>query len=230
MSDPKDFLKQLKDDKKNDCFIYMGKEARVYVPHRYTIHDLLFIADTVQTLGIFSIHSDGKEYNLLFPVMLEMCPSDIIQQRVDDVDYFVLIFRTGDIFINNKTIVKQGYILAKLFIEFTRNGNIPKFVPYEKISMVLDTAQPLCGVTLRVPHAVFEMMAAFQSRDPDNLNIQYRYTDMKKPVTYLGLRNTTAIRDSTTSSLLGSYFIEGLNRSIINQSDRQHEVEDLLRI
>jgi len=141
-----------------------------------------------------------------------------------------LVFKTGDVFIASKTLIKQSFILGKLFIEFTRNGNVPSFIAYDKLSTTLDVAQTTCGVTLKVPHAVLEMMAAFQSRDPDNLNVQYRHTDMKKPVAYLGLRDTTSIRDSTTSSLLGSYFMEGLNRSLINQSEQQHEIEDLLRM
>lgn len=226
------FLKYLKDDKKADSFIFIGKSAKVYIPQRYKVHDLLFVEDTIRALGIFEIKvdDDNKAYPLMLPAMVEMCPSDTYTQKVDDTDYQVLVFKTGDIFLKSKTLIKQSFILGKIFIEFVRNGNVPSFISYDKLSTIFDIAQTTCGVSLKVPHAIFEMMAAFQSRDPNNLNVQYRYTDMKNPVAYLGLRNTTSIRDSTTSSLLGSYFMEGLNRSLINQSEQQHEIEDLLRM
>jgi hypothetical protein len=227
----KQFSKYLKNDPGSDGFIFVGESAKAYIPQRYTVHDLLIVENTVKALGIFTIEVEGdtQKYNLMFPAILEMMPSDTYQQKIDNVEYTVLVFKKGDPFLVSKTMIKQSFILGKMFIEFTRNGNIPPFVSYSQLSTLMDVAQETCGVSLKVLHSIFEMMAAFQARDPNNLNVQYRHTDMKNPAAYLGLRNTTSIRDSATSGLLGSYFMEGLNRSLINQSEQQHEIEDLLR-
>lgn len=230
MATRKKLTDYLSPQKEGDGFVFIGEEAKVFIPQRYEVHDLLFIDQQIKTLAIFEIFINGETdgYGLLLPALIEMSPSSTYTQKNGNVDYLVAVFKKGDLFINNKTLIEQGYLISKMFIEFNRNGNVPSFLSYNQLATLMDTAQITCGVSLGVPHAVFEMMNAHQCRDPDNLNIKYRHTDMKKKPTYLGLRDTH-VRDSTSSRLLGSHVLDGINTSIINQADQSHEVEDLLR-
>lgn len=227
----KKLTEYLSPQKDGNGYVFVGDEAKVHIPQRYAVHDLLFVEQQIKTLAIFEIFIKGEteSYGLLLPALIEMSPSSTYSQKIGNIEYLVAVFNKGDLFINNKTLIKQGYVISKMFIEFNRNGNIPSFLKYDQLATLMDTAQTTCGVSLNVPHAVFEMMNAHQCRDPDNLNIKYRHTDMKKQPAYLGLRNTTNVRDSTSARLLGSYVMDGINTSIINQAEQQHEIEDLLR-
>jgi hypothetical protein len=207
---------------------------KVYVPVRYEIHDFYIVDAFTTVLGIFQIEVEGvtKKFNLLLPVMLDMQPSSLVQYHSseDDTDYYVLIFKKGDIFIRSDSYIKQTFVLGKLFKEFITNGHMPKWLTYNQIATVFDDAQMLSGVVLSTPHTCFEMMFAHCCRDPKHLNVKYRYSSMSESPVFLGLRDVSNIRDSVTSRLIGSYFLDGVNASIVNPSEQRSEVEDLLRM
>lgn len=221
----------LKKDKSGGAYILDAKSAYVLIPQRYAIHDLLAFEENVRALGVCEIQIEGEPipYNLYLPSILHMAPSSVSQRNVDDVAYFVLEFKKGDVFLMSDVLLKQDFVISKIFIEFIRNGNLPKFMTYDQMAMMFDVAQQTCGVTLPVPHAIIEMIMAHCCRDADNLNVKYRYSDKKKPPVFLGLRDVTNVRDSTTSKIIGSYLLEGINSGIVNQAEHRSETEDLLR-
>lgn len=218
-------------DKKGEALICNAPSMQVFVPQRYEVNNLLTFGEETSVLAIFQMNVEGEKepFNMFLPAILPMRPSSITQQKLDDVPYYVLGFKKGDIFISMMSIVKQSFVISKIFIEFMRNGNMPPFMSYDQMATVFDLAQITCGVKLPVPHAVMEMMVAHCARDSKNLNLKYRLSSMKEPPVFLGLRNITNVRDSTTSKVVGSYMMEGINSSIVNQSQQRSEIEDLLR-
>lgn len=206
---------------------------KVFVPQRYEIHDLYLIGEYTSVLGLFQIEVEGEPhlYNLVLPAMVDMQPSTILpwHSTQDEVDYYVLTFRKGDVFIKSLTVLKQGFILSKLFKEFVTNGHMPPWMSYDQMASVFDVTQVVTGKTLPVPHSCFELMVAHCCRDPKSPNIKYRFTSMREKPLFLGLRDVTNVRDSVTSRIVGSYFMDGVNASIVNKSEHRSEVEDLLR-
>ena len=207
---------------------------KAYIPQRYEIHDLYLLGEYTSVLGIFQIEVEGEPnfYNLFLPALIEMQPSTILPWHSTQIeeDYFVLTFRKGDVFIKSLSVLKQSYILGKMFKEFVTNGHMPPWLTYDQMATVFDKAQIVTGVKLPVPHACFEMIAAHCCRDPNHPNIKYRYSNMKDKPLFLGLRDVTNVRDTVTSRIVGSYFMDGVNASIVNQSEHRSEVEDLLRM
>ena len=227
----KRLMQYMQKTKTGNGLIFTGSLAKVYIPLRYEVHDLLGIENVIRTLGIFQVEVKGEEvpYNLLLPAILSMKPSATEQRKINDIEYLICSFVAGDIFLESMTIIKQNFVLSKMFIEFIRNGNMPPWLTYDQMGPIFDVAQVMCGASLPVPHAILEMMVSHCSRDPDKLSVKYRYTNQKKQPVFLGLRDTTNVRDSTTSRLVGSYVMDGINASIVNQSQQRSEVEDLLR-
>ena len=221
----------LKKDAHGTASILEAESAQVFVPQRYNIHDLLDFGDITKVLGVFEVQISGEpvNYHLYLPSMLTMCPSSISQRTIDETAYYVFNFKRGDVFLTTNVMMKQDYILSKMFIEFIRNGNIPSFLTYDQMARMFDVAQVTCGVTLPVPHATFEMIFAHCCRDPKDLNRKYRYSDKKDNPVFLGLRNVTHVRDSTTARLVSSHFLEGANSAIVNQIEQRSETEDMLR-
>ena len=221
----------LKKDVHGSASILNAESAQAFIPQRYEVHDLLDFGDPTKVLGIFElkIAEEPIGYYLYLPAMLAMRPSSISQRTINDIAYYVFNFKRGDILLTTNVMMKQDYILSKMFIEFVRNGNVPPFLTYDQMARMFDVAQVTCGVTLSVPHATFEMIFAHCCRDPKNLNVKYRYSDQKENPVFLGLRNVTHVRDSTTARLISSHFLEGANSAIVNQIDQRSETEDMLR-
>lgn len=216
--------------KTEHSFIYTGTDDMyVYIPQRYSVHDLLFIENDVRTIGIFEVRINNETYPVVLPAILTMCPSDTYRQKEDNVEYWVLKFHRGDIFIKNRTLIKQSFIVPALFEEYLVNGNIPKFFRYKDLATLFDEAQKTCGINLGVAHVVLELIYSHLSRDRNNLTKQYRYTDQKEMPYYIGLKNVAYATSSATSKIVGSYFADGLNAAIVNPSDKNYTVEDMLR-
>ena len=217
---------------KGQGLICNTRSIKAYIPRRYEIQDLLFIKESIQTLGIFQVfvEEEKEPYNLVLPGIITMYPGGTEEKTIDEVAYLIANFSKGDIFMDSMTIIKQTYVLSKMFIEFFRNGHVPSWMNYDQMATLFDTAQVTCGATLPVPHAILEMIIAHCSRYPTELNLKYRFSKQDVPPKFLGLRNVTDIRDSTTSKLVGSYVMDGINSAIVNQSEQRSEVEDLLRM
>lgn len=228
----KSFMEYFDRTVKGGGMIFKGSMMKIFIPKRYEIHDLLSVKDTVRSLAIFQIFiaEEKDPYNMLLPAMITMYPSDTEEKTVDDIPYVIATFNKGDVFVDSLVIIKENFVISKMFIEFFRNGHMPPWLSYDQMAEVFDIAQVTCGATLPVPHATLEMMVAQCARYPTNLNLKYRYSKQDKPPTFLGLRNVTDIRDSTTSKLVGSYVMDGINSAIVNQSQERSEVEDLLRM
>ena len=173
--------------------------------------------------------NEKNYFKLVLPMIVDMRPSGQYTKKMDDKDYYVFTFEKGDEFIVNRTLIKKTFILFAMFKEFIVNGNFPYFLTYEELGRLFDRSQDLCGEKLKAPHQIFEMIFAHLSRDSNNLNTFYRYTDMKEPPRWIGLKNTGYAPTSTTARLIGSYLMEGLNSSIVNPTTQNSDVEDILR-
>ena len=87
----------------------------------------------------------------------------------------------------------------------------------------------MCDANLNVDHVIFEVIYSHLARDPENLSIQYRHTDMNNDFKLIPLTSVGYSTSSTTSRLLGSYFGNALNASLIQEVNVETPFENLLR-
>jgi len=215
-------------DKKQTTFI--GKTLVVMIPKRYEVHNLLKIADTVTTLGVVDlIFDDTYRAGLLMLTTIEMEIDDISTVMLGDLQYLKVTLETGAKFICNTERIADSAIVYAVWMEFIARGKMPYFIDYDSLSTLFDRSQSLCDQKLNVDHVVLEIIYSHLCRDPDNLSVQYRYTPMDKPFELISLRNVGYATVSTTSRLLGSYFSNALNSSLIQTTTEHSEIEDLLR-
>jgi hypothetical protein len=214
----------------NNSYIFTGEKAKIYVPERYSAQGVLKITSHVEVLGVFEIIvNDNEEIGLILPTTIQIHPSKIYKENKDDVDYTVLELHKGDVFMQSKTIVQKANLVYVMFVEFLANGNLPKFIRYWDIPKLFDHAQKVCGINLRVPKNIFEILYAHLYRDPKDLSKPYRLTSMTAPAVFLSLRDTAYATDSTTAKLVGSYMQDNFNSAIVNPSTERSRVEDMLR-
>ena len=227
MSKLMDYMKVI-----DDTMIFDSELLECYVPTRYAAEGvgLCHIQDFVKCLGIFEcVVNKTERFGLILPCMLNMLPSSSRRTIEDDVEYIVFEFQRGDKFLTTRTALKEDYIAYAMYNEFITMGRFPKFLNYNTTAFLFDTAEKVCGVNLKTPHSIFEMIYAHLARDKNNLTKKYRHTDMKERPYFLGTKNVSVALDSTSSKLLGSYFSDGLNSALLNPTETQSPLEDLLR-
>lgn len=209
---------------------FTSESLVVYIPYRYSVYNLLTLADTVTTLGIVDLVIDDTYHaGLLMLATIEMEPDSVDMVMIGDLQYVKLTLSNGCKFICNTDRISDSSIVCSLWMEFITRGKPIYNIGYDTLSTLFDQAKSMCDQNIPVDHVVFEVIYSHLCRDPDNLSIQYRHTDMTKDFKMIALRDVGYATVSTTSRLLGSYFFQGLNASLLQTTTERSDIEDLLR-
>ncbi len=215
--------------RKKDTVIFTGKRLEIFIPLRYKTHGCLEVGEVVKALAVFDMTIDGKPSGYLLPAKITIEPTDIEDVFVDGQKYQKLTLYSGDVFIKNTIIVSDNHLAYVVFYEMIYGGNMPKFIGYNELPFVFDTVSAITGISFPTDHVVFEMMSSVLHRDPNDLNVLYRHTDMMKPPRNIPLRLVSHASLSTTSKIVGAYAGDGMDNALVNASDHHSEIEDLLR-
>jgi len=212
-----------------NTYVFTGMTLDVYIPTRFEAHGCLEINETLSTLGIFDMDIDGAPSGLLLGAIIEMAPSSISTIMRDNKRFVKASFVNGDIFMTHDEVMQDQRLAYVIFYELMYGGHVPRFLKYDDDAFVFDKVSELINVNFRTDHVIFEMMTALTHRDKNNLNLQYRHTDMKTKPTRIPYRQIVQIAASTTSRIAGSYMDDGIDVSLINAAETNSEGEDLLR-
>ena len=217
-------------DDVNKCMTFISSSLEVYIPQRYSVYNLLNIADTVTTLGIVDLVIDQKYHaGLMILATIEIEPDDVEKVMINDLQYIKLILSNGCKFIKNTERIADSSIVYAIWVEFVERGKLIYNLNYDTLATIFNQSKSMCDLNIPVDAVVFEVIFSSLCKDCDNLTIPYRLTDMTKPYKMIGLRNVGYAMTGTTSRLLGSYFQQGLNSALIQTSTQHSEIEDLLR-
>lgn len=223
-------IKLFEYNEKDNKFYVTCNKLQCYIPKRYEDKDYLHIADTVTTLGIFTMIVDDKyEYGLNFPSLVTMTPDIIDQETKDDKRYYVCTLHKGSIFHNTNISIKNSHIGYDMWMEFLTQNNRPSFLNYNNIISLYDNVSDCTGLNLPKSHVLFELVYSHMFRDKDNPNLQYRHTDMKKEPVVINLHDVSFGTTTTHSRLFGSYDAIGMNAALVTKETKNNELEDVFR-
>ena len=175
-------------DPKTGRVTFIGDTLEIRIPQRYEVYDLLAMEDVVTTLAVFDMIIDGKyqaSMNLLASITID--PTDRGSMVYDGVPYVVLYLNKGDTLMKTSDLVMNPAVVYALWIEFITQGKMLYTYNYDDLPMMFDRVRQCCGRGLGVGRSIFEAVLAFLCRDPDNIFIPYRLTDMKKKYTFVAL-------------------------------------------
>ena len=201
----------------------------IYISKAFDKYKLIKVTDTVQTIAIFEITIDGETRGMFIPAVVTMVPSFTSYVTVNGKDYVRCEFTKGDVFMKDKTVVKTGHIAYIVFSEFIEKANVPDFIKYADMAFLFDTVKRITGCKLPAEHAAFEMIYAFLARDAADLKRSYRLTAMQDDPKFLPLKDVPHAAQSTTARLIGAYLKDSLASSMVNASEDNSDIEDLLR-
>lgn len=217
-------------DAKTKEMIFIGQTLSVLIPKRYEVYNLLTLADTVTSLGIVDLVIDDKyRAGLLMLATIEMEPDEVTTIMIGDLQYVKLTLSNGNKFICNTERIADSAIVYAVWMEFITRGKLIFNIEYDTLSTLFDQSKSMCDQSINVDHVVFEIIYSHLTRDPDNLSVQYRHTDMTKPFTMIALRDVGYATVSTASRMLGSYYANALNSSLLQTTTTHSDIEDLLR-
>ena len=210
--------------------------CKIYIPEKYQDHRLVTIGVETYILGICAFVVDDLYYGVSkAPTMLRIEPDSIATVKVDDVSYFEFTFDKNSAVIANTNVVQDDKLLYAIYNEFIAKGSIPWYITYRDLGELFSLSKEYTGVRLGANHVIHELIAATITRDPNNLNKQFRHVlESKKDLDTLEpriikLNSVSHGATNTTAKLIGAYWDEGVTSALVNPSERIEPIEDILR-
>ena len=188
------------------------------------------LTNIVSTLAIFDMVINGSiESGYLLPATITIIPTDIEYTQWNGSRHVKLTLTKGDVFMKTTSVMRDTGMTYVIFYEFIYGGKTPKFMTYEDNVFIFDVMEEVTGINFRTSHSIFEMLTAMLTRDQDIVSLQYRLTDMKKPPRTIPLSMVSHAALSATGKIVGSYMELGIDSALVNQSENNNSIEDLLR-
>lgn len=214
---------------KDDCTRFMGDKLIIRIPEHYTMLGYLVIAGVVHVLGIFPMNVDGVDCGLQIPGVIDVDPSDIRTETINDKKYTILELHKGDRIMCTSSVIRDGKLHYAMWKEFIGGGKMPEYLDYDATACLFDDCKKITGKGIDVNHAVIEIVYAHIYRDRDDLTKLYRLTPMTKPPVNIKLNQPAYATNSTHARIIGSYAEQGMNTALIHQNAENVEIEDIFR-
>lgn len=218
------------EDTKQDCVRFIGDKLECYIPTRYENYGYLKIGRLITSLGIFKMVVNGKiEGGLQIPALITIEANNTYNATIDGKSYLVVEVIKGSKLLCHLDLIQINMMGYHMWNEFLNLGNIPKYLEYNEAWNLFDDCGEFTGKGVSGNHAVLEMIFAHVFRDPNDLRVKYRHTNMKDHPAAVSLRNVSYGPTSTSAKIFGSYAEEGINSALLNQSEENYELEDIFR-
>lgn len=207
--------------------------CRIYIPSRWRDKHLASIGNEIYILGMFMIATEDNFYAINhIDAMMKISPMSINHVYFNEVEYLEFTFERGDTIFDSIKLVKNDKLPYYIFDEFVSKGKIPAYMNYSDLARLFDTAKKHAGVTLASTPTILHMVLSMIARDKEDPNRYFRQVtngkDLDKAL-YIPLNSSTHGANNTTARLLGSHFNDNLTSALVNPSDRQENIERLLR-
>jgi hypothetical protein len=226
-----DVTPYFKKDPKTSSMTFIGESLELRIPLSFKKHGAITIGDTVTTPGVLDMIINDKYrtgLNILASITIE--PSDISEMTYNGVEYLVLKLKNGDKFMSSYRVIRDSQIVYVLWTEWITNGNVGYWLTYDDLLKLFNNVEELTGSGIGVSRSVYEGIISHIARDKNNLALQYRLTDMKKPMRLVALNSVSHAPTGALARINGAYFRDaGMTSALRYRIDQTQPFEDLLR-
>lgn len=208
--------------------------CKIYTPVSFRDKNLASVGNEVHIVGIYMMTVDDSDYAVsLINAMMRIEPSAINQVTIEGVDHFEFIFEPGDTVFGSTDLVVNGKLIYYIYDEVVAKGNVPPFMDYLDLGRLFDSARHHAEKKLASTPTILHMLLSMIARNPDDLTQYFRQVTTGKDlerVRFVQLRSTTHGATNTTARLMGSHFSDSLTSALVNPSDREENIEHILRM
>ena len=215
--------------KEKNSLVCTTDDIVIYISRHFEKYSMLNVGDDVTTLAIFELNVGNETMGFFLPAVVHMHPSVVKFENVNGDDFLRCEFHKGDVFIEDTEVVQNPNIAYVIFEEFIDGGRIPSFMRYDNLAFIFDIVKRITSSSIPAEHAAFEMIYAYLSRNPKNFREMWRLTTMNGNPKYFKLKDVPHVAVSTSSKLISAYLKDSIASSMVNASEDQSDIEDLLR-
>lgn len=222
--------------KKSGSALICLEPLRIQFPERFAERDLAVLEDVSYILGCMAVITEDNYYaSSMVTAMLKTEPDRIGRVVVDDIGYIELYYDKGSKLIASTDPVVNDNLPHRVYTELLGKGRIPWYYDYEDIPRLFAQSAKYNGVTLGADPAIWEYVASYLCRDPEDPTRYFRQVPNAKEVLktlrpyFIALRNVSFGSTNMTSKLGGSYYDPGMTSTLANPSDRAERFESMLR-
>lgn len=217
-------------DEENDCVIFTGEKLQCFIPERYATYGFLHMGEKTESLGIFKmVINDEIECGLQLPSIITMEPIDAQWKTIDDEKFLVAELGTGCKLLASLTLIQNDKIYFTTWREFMYIGHLPLYINYNNIAFLFDDLKEATGKGISIDHSVLEIIYSHLFRSAEDPNIFYRHSDMTKEPARISMKSVAYGPSGTFAKIAGSFAQDGYNSALLNQADRNSELEDMWR-
>lgn len=216
---------------KEGSMIFIGDTLELRIPTKFSQYGALTIGEDVSTLGVFDMIINN-EYHVGFNLLgnIVISPSDIGQFTYAQIEYTTLFLNKNDVFMKSTRILQYPNVVYIIWTEWVTGGKVPYYVDYKSLLKIFEHVRELTGQGIGVSRSVFEGIIAHLSRDKDNLALQYRLTDMEKPMKFVALNSVSQAPSGNLARLNGAYFRDqGLTSALLYDTHEIQPFENIIR-
>lgn len=208
--------------------------CKILVPEGYVGKGLASISSEVTTIGIWMMVINDKHYAVSIATsMMNLTPSSIEMDTIEEEDFYVLHFDPGSVVIRNTELVKDKKIVNYIMDYFTDYGHSPWFIKYIDHSELFVECRGFNDITLVESQAMLDIVTAHISRDPNDIKQYYRHTlkdkaGIHKRPLLLPLRDIANNTTSNLARLNGSEMKRSIKASLTNEPVREEPLETII--
>jgi hypothetical protein len=215
---------------------YFSKKAiTLVIPKRFEEKGMVVVAKDALVIGYFAMVIDNKYSVSKISSMVPIGPSLLNIVKINGEDYYTFSFKPFDTVITYYRLVQNNQLPYSILDEIVNRGNIPAYFNYLDVGTVLDSAKYYSNTNYSERQDVIQLIVSLLARNKANVDEYYRHVvkdfDMATKVDpeYVSVYSVTYAANSTMSKLLGAYFSEGVNSSLITDNTEVDKVEELIR-
>lgn len=212
-----------------------AEEVKIYFPARFVERDLAELGHDIYVIGLFAIVIGDKFCTLNVPAMVPLSPTYYSTIEIEGVEYYEFIFDKGSVVINNTDLVIRDTLVYYIVAEIFSKGNVPWYIGYSEMAAIFDNAEKHAGTKVVSQRKVIELWVSILARNPDKPTQYYAETIqsqddvVKRPPTFVGMRNVSLMASGTLNKVVGSYMSDGITSALLNPSDEIGLLETILR-
>lgn len=223
-------------DYRPDEHIMVAREAiKLHVPQSYLNGKLGSIDSRYNIIG-YVAYIVGDSYAISQALaMMPFTPDDVTTIKYDEGTYYELSWEPGSTICPNTRLPQKATLAFEIYDEIVAKGKMPWYMNHRDRAEVFHSSKKFAGADLGGSPALMSIFCSSCARDPKDRSRSARETFvtqadyLKAPIDYIPLRSVAYGADNTASRLLGSYAKTGIAASLVNPSDSNEKIEELLR-
>lgn len=217
-----------------DKSITTTQGCKILTPVRYEANGLSTIGVDNRIVACCPIILPNGMYGVSHALtQLHIDPADTTQVVVEDQPFYEFTFLPGDTVVLSTDVVMKNTFPWLMYNEIYTLGKVPWWYTEKEKYQLLYTSASLAGVKLQADSAIYSILGAITTRDPNDRRRAWRLLtdDQRKTLRAIdiGLRNIIDSGTNTITNLMGGYINNAIDSSLMYPAESISQTEEILR-